>query len=84
MQNHRVGSYVVDFAFPAAGVAVEVDGWAWHTTVDRFRTDRARQNALVLTGWTSLRFTWHDLVHRPDALVAEVRAALHRATSAPA
>jgi very-short-patch-repair endonuclease len=59
-------------------VAVEVDGWAWHTDPERFRRDRQRQNALVLAGWTVLRFTWHDLTHRPTEMIAEVRAALGR------
>jgi hypothetical protein len=44
--------------------------------VDRFAQDRVRQNALVLAGWTVLRFTWHDLMSRPQAVVAEIRAAL--------
>jgi len=53
-----------------------VDGWAWHSTADRFRADRRRQNALILAGWTVLRFTWDDLVHRPDAVLAQICAAL--------
>jgi very-short-patch-repair endonuclease len=28
--------------------------------------------------WTVLRFTWHDLVGRPDDVVAEIRATLAR------
>ncbi|MCE0766275.1 endonuclease domain-containing protein [Pseudonocardia kujensis] len=73
----------VDVAFPLARVAVEVDGWAWHVDVDRFRADRRKQNALVLAGWNLLRFTWHDLVNRPDAAVAQLRAALRLAAWSP-
>ncbi|MFR9804631.1 DUF559 domain-containing protein [Pseudonocardia sp. RS010] len=69
----------VDVAFPLARVAVEVDGWAWHVDVERFRADRRKQNALVIDGWTLLRFTWHDLVNRPEAVVAQLRTALRRA-----
>ena len=72
----RVDGVVLDVAFPAARVAIEVDGWAWHSGVDRFRRDRQRQNALVLAGWTVLRFTWHDLTVEPERVVREVRAAL--------
>jgi very-short-patch-repair endonuclease len=68
--------YWIDVAFVAHRLAVEVDGWAWHSDVDRFAHDRRRQNALVLAGWTVLRFTWHDLMSRPQAVVAEIRAAL--------
>ena len=33
-------TYVIDIAFPEAMLAVEIDGWAWHMGVDRFRADR--------------------------------------------
>ncbi|MFI7674011.1 DUF559 domain-containing protein [Actinophytocola sp. NPDC049390] len=74
--GYRVGGYALDLAFPEARLAIEVDGWAWHSDVQRFRHDRRRQNALVLTGWTVLRFTWHDLTTRPDAVSYEIRLAL--------
>ncbi len=67
-----------DFLFAAAGLLVEVDGWAHHTAPDRFADDRHRQNQLVLQGWIVLRFTWHDITKRPERVVAEVRAALCR------
>lgn len=70
--GYRVGGYELDLAFPEKQVAIEVDGWAWHSDVERFRDDRRRQNALVLAGWTVLRFTWHDLCHRPTIVVAEI------------
>jgi hypothetical protein len=63
--GYPVSGYVIDLAFPAQRVAIEVDGWAWHMTADRFVEDRRRQNALVNKQWTILRFTWHDLVGRP-------------------
>jgi very-short-patch-repair endonuclease len=68
--------YWIDVAFVGRRLAIEVDGWAWHSDIDRFARDRRRQNALVLAGWTVLRFTWHDLMSRPQAVVAEIRAAL--------
>ena len=39
----------IDIAFSDARVAVEIDGWAWHTDVDRFRTDRHKA-----TPWSGL------------------------------
>jgi very-short-patch-repair endonuclease len=38
-------------------LVIEVDGWAYHRTPDRFQRDRERQNRLVAAGWTVLRFT---------------------------
>jgi very-short-patch-repair endonuclease len=66
----------LDFAFPDAKLAIEVDGWAYHSDVERFRADRRKGNALVRAGWKLLRFTWHDLTHRPEYVVAEIRSAL--------
>jgi very-short-patch-repair endonuclease len=63
------GRVIVDVAFPDRRVAVEVDGWAWHTDPERFQRDRNRQNELVTAGWTVLRFTWLDLTERPDAVL---------------
>jgi very-short-patch-repair endonuclease len=76
----RVGvpfqQWKLDVAFPDAGLAVEIDGWAWHADVERFRADRRKGNALVRAGWTVLRFTWHDLIDRPDYVLAQIQAAL--------
>ncbi len=69
-------AYRIDLAFPASRLAVEVDGWAWHVDAARFRADRRKGNAITRAGWDLLRFTWHDLTHRPDYVVAEIRAAL--------
>jgi len=70
--GHPFGPYRIDLAFPAARVAVEVDGWAWHVDPERFRTDRRKGNAITRGGWDLLRFTWHDLDGRPGECVAEI------------
>ncbi len=76
------GRWTIDIAFPSARVAVEVDGWAWHMDVDRFRADRHKGNALVRERWDLLRFTWHDLTLRPEYVLGEIRAALAAAAAA--
>jgi very-short-patch-repair endonuclease len=81
--NHevRIGGAVaaiVDVAIPAARLAIEVDGFAYHSDVDRFQRDRQRQNTLVALGWTVLRFTWHDLVERPSYVLATISLHLSR------
>jgi very-short-patch-repair endonuclease len=71
--------WTIDVAFRAAKLAIEIDGWAWHTDVDRFRADRRKGNALVGAGWQLLRFTWHDLVHRREYVVdGDPRRAVRR------
>lgn len=71
-----VGTYYLDIAFDAARVAVEVDGWAYHSKPAVFETDRHRQNALVLDGWLVLRFTWTMLTADPDYVLRVTREAL--------
>lgn len=71
--------FVIDVAFPRVKVAVEVDGWAWHVDVERFKADRRRQNRLVAAGWTVLRYTWHDLTQRPAEVLAEIVAEVGKA-----
>jgi very-short-patch-repair endonuclease len=70
--GHPFGPWRIDLAFPARRVAVEVDGWAWHVDVERFRSDRRKGNAITRAGWDLLRFTWHDLDARPRASVEEI------------
>jgi very-short-patch-repair endonuclease len=68
-----------DVLFRVERVVVELDGRTYHDDPVAFQRDRARQNRLVLAGYTVLRFTWHDVVQRPDHVLAVVRGALARA-----
>jgi len=72
--GHPAGPYRIDLAFPAARVAIEVDGWAWHVDAERFRADRREGDVLTRAGWDLLRFTWHDLNGRPHQVLPEIRA----------
>ena len=63
---------VLDLAFPDLRLAIEIDGWAWHHNPERFQQDRRRGGILVAAGWTVLRFTWADLVERPEQVLATV------------
>jgi very-short-patch-repair endonuclease len=74
--NYRVAGYRVDIGFPAPRVALEVDGMAFHTGAEEFQIDRERQNAIVLSGWQVLRFTWLDLTEYPDRVSAVIRSAI--------
>lgn len=74
--GHPMGPFLIDLAFPAARVAVEVDGWAWHVDAERFRNDRRKGNLVTRSGWDLLRFTWHDLNGRPRETIAEIMETL--------
>lgn len=76
--NLPVAGYRVDVAFPNSRVAIEVDGFAFHSDSDDFHADRVRQNAISLAGWQVLRFTWLDLTEHPQRVIAEIRRAIAR------
>lgn len=68
--------FVLDIGFPEAMLAIEVDGYAYHSSVESFQRDRRRQNALIASGWTVVRFTWNDLESRPQWVLATIRTVL--------
>lgn len=73
--NYRVGPYVVDVAIPQLRIAIEVDGWAFHSDREAFQNDRTRQNWLALHGWQVLRFTWLDITQYPERVLAAIQRA---------
>ncbi|MCV7220706.1 DUF559 domain-containing protein [Mycolicibacterium elephantis] len=74
--NHPFGPYKIDVAFTVLKIAIEVDGWAFHSDEEAFQHDRNRQNHLILHGWQVLRFTWLDLVEYPQRVLAAIRSAV--------
>lgn len=58
----------LDFAWPVATLAAEVDGARFHGD-DALGRDLRRQNALVLAGWHILRFTWLDVARYQDQVL---------------
>jgi very-short-patch-repair endonuclease len=62
----------VDFAWPEAKLAVEVDGYRWHSGRQQWQSDLERQNALAEVGWLVLRFSWYDVVSRPDYVIRTI------------
>ena len=66
----------LDFAYPAAKVAVEADGFAFHSLEVDWHRDRSRYNHLAALGWTIVHVTWSNLTRHPDRVVRDVRAVL--------
>jgi very-short-patch-repair endonuclease len=71
--NYPLAGYRIDVAFPKQKVAIEVDGWAFHSDQEDFQHDRERQNEIALLG-----FTWLDLTEYPQRVIAEIRFAISR------
>lgn len=76
------GSFVarVDFAYPDLKIAFEVDGWEAHSTPEQTEADYDRQHRIEALGWTVVRFTYRQVVRRPQH-VAEVIATVLGAAS---
>ena len=66
----------VDYAYPEARLAIEADGYRWHSGRVRWEQDRARLNELTLLGWRIIHVTWSELIRNPEAVVARIRTAL--------
>ncbi|MFF0437665.1 endonuclease domain-containing protein [Streptomyces sp. NPDC004327] len=69
-----------DFLFRGAGLAVEIEGYAFHGTRRAHERDVDRYNALTDCREIRrvLRFTATDVFHHPDRVVATIRGALER------
>lgn len=66
----------VDLTYPSLRLAIEIDGFRWHSTPARKVADEQRQNCLVLAGWTVLRFSAAIVRTEPQVLVRAVRDAI--------
>ena len=69
-------SYRLDFAYPEAMVAIEIDGFSSHSSRTAFERDRTRQNELVLVGWRVVRFTSEQLLRAPLDVAATTASLL--------
>ena len=67
----------LDLALEAAGVAVEVEGWAFHRSKERRDRDVAKLNALARNDWVLITFSWEH-TEDPDYICGPVRTVLQR------
>lgn len=65
--------FEVDFAWPALGIAVEVDS-SFHEIPIALETDHARDQRLLAAGWRVFRVTWRQLYDDPGAVLRRFRA----------
>jgi very-short-patch-repair endonuclease len=70
-----------DVAWPDVRVAVEWDSRRWHGALQRMAYDRRRDRAAAINGWVVIRFTWDEVVTRPDRVVDDVRSLIRARSS---
>ncbi|MFA5892171.1 MAG: type IV toxin-antitoxin system AbiEi family antitoxin domain-containing protein [Actinomycetota bacterium] len=73
------GRAVLDFAYPEPRVAIEADGFRWHSSRQQWDHDRARRNALTALGWTVIHVTWPELRDHPGEVVRLIHGTITRA-----
>ncbi len=78
VQQHRLvlpdGPVLLDAAWPAVKLAVELDGAAFHGSRRAREQDLARDVALAALGWVVLRFSYRRLTRYPEACQAQIAA----------
>ena len=67
---------VVDFAYPDRRLAIEVDGFEFHSSPDAFDHGHARDRLLVAEQWAVLHFGWTDVERGADRVAREIRSVL--------
>ncbi|MGV0602861.1 DUF559 domain-containing protein, partial [Mycolicibacterium pulveris] len=72
----------VDFAWPECRLAVEYDGFDWHSDQDQFRRDRLKRAALQEVGWSVLSVVFDDVRRRPWEMLRRIETELRRARAA--
>lgn len=70
------GTFRLDLAFEAERVAVELDGWAFHSSREQRERDMRRDAALAAAGWLVIRLSHRRLHDDPDGCRRDVLAAL--------
>lgn len=73
--------YRIDFAWPELLVAVEAEGFEWHSGRVRWKADRLRVAALERLGWRVLVVTWDDVVLHPTETRERIAMALAERTT---
>lgn len=66
----------LDLYDPATRTAIELDGAQWHAGEDQRQRDIARDAALAGAGIQTIRFSYRDIVERPEWVRGVVRHAL--------
>lgn len=76
----RIQEWIDDMRvdFLIGRLVVEVDGREHHDDPDTFERDRARDARLSIRGYRVLRFSYAQVVYRPDEVLAAIHAALAR------
>ena len=66
----------IDFAYPEQNLAIEADGYEFHSDREAFERDRVRISRLAALGWRVMVLTRRQLDQQPRDVVERLRQAL--------
>ena len=72
LRNVIIAGWEVDFYFPVARLAVELDGRPYHTAVRDTERDKLKDGKLLLIGIRTLRITELRMALEPEAVLRDV------------
>ncbi|TVP77622.1 MAG: DUF559 domain-containing protein [Gemmatimonadales bacterium] len=82
--NVTVGPYELDLFWPGENIAIEIDGWAHHSSRGRFEGDRRKDSWLKARGIEVIRLSWRQITRRSTETAVQVGQALALAQSSRA
>jgi very-short-patch-repair endonuclease len=82
-REHQVGRYRVDFALPELHVAIEIDGFDFHSSREQLISDRRRQREIEAEGWRVIRFAGSEIRRDVETCVLQVMDIVRRMPLSP-
>jgi very-short-patch-repair endonuclease len=76
--NARLHGFTVDFLWREVGVAVEVDGFRFHSTRSAFERDRRKSSVLSAHDIDLVRVTWEQMTREALSLISGIAQTLAR------
>ncbi len=73
LMNQGVSGYEVDAVWEEAKLIVELDGRRFHSDAFALEQDSRKTKALREMGYRVLRFTWNDIIERPEWVATQIR-----------
>ena len=66
----------VDFSYPDVRLAIEIDGYRWHSGRSQWERDLGRRNQLTALGWSVIHVTSSDIERGAAEILGAISAAL--------
>ena len=79
-RQHPIGHHIADFAIPACGLVIEIDGGQHATAVG---SDRARTRALNAHGYRVIRFWNNEVMENLEGVIETIAAEIGVSPTSP-